>query len=124
MSFGLANASATFQAYINKILFGLIDTICVVYLNDILIYSKDKDSHVKHVKQILNHFRKYDLYVKLSKCEFFKNFVEYLDFIIKNDGISMNPRRIKTVRDWPELKSFKDIQIFLKFVNFYKKFIY
>ena len=124
MFFGLANASVTFQTYINKVLFELIDTICVVYLNDILIYFKNRNSHVKHVKQILNHFRKYDLYVKLNKCEFFKDFVEYFDFIIKNDNISMNFHQIEIVRNWPELRSFKNIQIFLKFVNFYKKFIH
>ena len=124
MFFELTNVFATFQTYINKILFKLVDTICVVYLNDILIYFKNKNSHVKHVKQVLNCFKKYDLYVKLNKCEFFKNFVEYFDFIIKNDDISMNFHQIKTVRDWSELKSFKDIQIILKFVNFYKKFIY
>ena len=90
MFFELANAFATFQAYINKILFELVDIICVVYLNNILIYFKNKDSYVKNVKQILNHFRKYDLYVKLNKWEFFKDFVEYFDFIIKNDDISMN----------------------------------
>ena len=124
MSFELANASVTFQTYINKVLSGLIDTICVVYLNDILIYFKNRNSHVKHVKRILNHFKKYDLYVKLNKCEFFKNFVEYLGFIIKNNGISMNLRQIEIIRDWSELKSFKNIQIFLEFVNFYKKFIH
>ena len=90
MFFELVNAFATFQAYINEILFELIDIICVVYLNNILIYFKNRDSYVKHVKQVLNHFKKHDLYVKLSKCEFFKNFVEYFDFIIKNDDISMN----------------------------------
>ena len=89
MFFQLINALATFQTYINKILFELIETICVVYLNDILIYLKNKNSYVKHVKQVLNLFKKYDLYVKLNKCKLFKNFIEYFDFIIKNDEISM-----------------------------------
>ena len=120
MFFELINAFATFQAYINKILFELIDTICVIYLNDILIYFKNRDLYVKHVKQVLNHFRKYDLYVKLNKCEFFKNFVDHFDFIIKNDGILISFRRIKIIKDWSELKSFKNIQI----INFNKKFIY
>ena len=88
----MTNAFATFQTYINKILFELIDIICVVNLNNILIYFKNRNSHVKHVKEILNHFKKYDLYVKLKKCEIFKNSVEYFDFIIKNDDISMNFR--------------------------------
>ena len=96
--FELINAFTTFQTYINKILSELID-IRVFYLNNILIYFKNKNSHVKHVKQILNHFQKYDLYVKLNKCEFFKNIIEYFDFIIKNDNISMNFRQIKIIKD-------------------------
>ena len=62
--------------------------------------------------------------IKSNKCEFFQNFVEYFDFIIKNDNISMNFRQIEIIRNWSELKSFKNIQKFLKFVNFYKKFIH
>ena len=124
MFFELINAFITFQAYINKILFELIDIIFVVYLNNILIYFKNRDLRVKHVKQILNHFRKYDLYVKLNKCGIFKNFVEYFDFIKKNNDISINFHEIKIIKNWLKLKSFKNVQIFLKFVNFYKKFIH
>ena len=68
MSFGLANAPATFQAYINCALAGLVDVTCVVYLNDILIYSSDPAEHWQHVKQMLERLRKFQLYTSLKKC--------------------------------------------------------
>ena len=123
MPFGLANAPATFQAYINKALSGIVDVFCVVYLDDILVFSKDRTSHVEHVKEVLRRLRKHDLYANLKKCEFFAPAVEYLGFIISSDGISMDPRRVETVRDWPALQSFRDIQVFLGFANFYRRFI-
>ena len=124
MPFGLANAPATFQAYINKALAGIVDVSCVVYLDDILIFSKDRTTHVNHVKEVLRRLRKFDLYANLKKCEFFVQKVEYLGFIVSVDGIEMDSRRVDTIRDWPELKSFKDIQIFLGFANFYRRFIH
>lgn len=124
MPFGLANAPATFQAYVNKALAGLVDDFCVVYLDDILIFSKDRESHVEHVKQVLHRLRKYELYANLKKCEFFLERVEYLGFLISENGIEMDPRRVDTIKNWPKLKSFRDIQVFLGFANFYRRFIY
>ena len=106
MPFGLANAPATFQAYINKALAGLVDIFCVVYLDDILIYSKSIDDHKEHVMQILERLRTFQLYANPKKCEFSTTKVEFLGFIILTDGISMDPRRVEAIRDWPVPKSF------------------
>ncbi len=70
MPFGLSNALVTFQAYINKSLIGLLDYFVIVYLDNILIYSKDLEQYYKYVRQVLAKLRKYKLYTKLSKCEF------------------------------------------------------
>ena len=123
MSFDLANAPVTFQAYINKTLSELVDDFCVIYLNDILIFFKNKEVHVEHVKKVLRRLRKHDLFANLQKCFFFKLEVDYLRFIVSHDDIKMNSNRIIIVMNWSILKFFKDIQMFLRFVNFYRRFI-
>ena len=124
MSFNLINVSTTFQIYVNKTLIELMNVICVVYLNDILIFSKNRETHIKNARKILLRLRKIKLYVKLKKCFFFTSVVEYLDFIVSENDVSMNFRRVTTIMKWSILKFFKNIQIFLKFVNFYRRFIY
>lgn len=124
MPFGLANAPATFQAYINRALSGLVDYLCVVYLDDILIYSSgSKEDHWKRVGQVLERLRKYSLYVKLSKCEFAVHQVEFLGYIISNEGVAMDPRRVSAIAEWPRPKTHREVQVFLGFCNFYRRFI-
>lgn len=89
MPFGLANAPATFQSYINRALSDLLDICCVVYLDDILIYSRTADEHTKHVRMVLERLRDYKLYCKLNKCAFHTDTVSFLGFIINPQGVSM-----------------------------------
>ena len=124
MPFGLANAPATFQAYINRALGGLLDHSCVVYLDDILIYSDNEEEHERHVREVLERLRRHGLYAKLNKCVFHAHEVEFLGFIVSSDGIAMDHRRVSTIKEWPTPKSFRDIQVFLGFANFYRRFIY
>ena len=124
MPFGLANAPATFQAYINKALAGLVDTICVVYLDDILIYSATPEKHWDHVREVLERLRQYKLYGNLKKCEFSTTKVEFLGFIVSTEGVSMDAERVRTVRDWPRPQSYREVQVFLGFANFYRRFIH
>ena len=98
MSFDLINALATFQTYINKSLTSLINNFCVVYLDDILIYSSSQEEHLDHVKQVLKRLRRFSLYASLKKCEFFTTEVEFLDFIIFIDDVTMNKRRVKAIQ--------------------------
>jgi hypothetical protein len=123
MPFGLANAPATFQAYINEALADLIDVICVVYLDDILIYSDDPEDHQMHVSQVLERLREKGLYAKPSKCVFSTKEVEFLGFIVNTEGVVMEPSRIETIRDWPVPTSFREVQVFLGFANFYRRFV-
>jgi hypothetical protein len=124
MPFGLANAPSTFQAYIHKALGGLVDTICVVYLDDILIYSKNESDHRSHVRAVLEKLREWKLYAKPSKCFFNRKRIEFLGFIVTPEGIVMDRERVRSIEEWPEPKSFKDVQIFLGFANFYRRFIW
>ena len=100
MPFSLSNAPATFQAYINEALEGLFNTICVVYLDDILIYGGDTEAqHWDCVKQVLERLRKYELYANPAKCQFITKAVEFLGFIISVDGVSMDPNRVATISE-------------------------
>ena len=123
MSFGLVNASVTFQTLINKILRELINHICVIYLNDILIYFKTREKHWKCVRKMFKRLRQFKLYAKLSKCFFMIQMIEFLEYIINNHNIFMNSRRIKVIQTWFEFKTLCKLQIFLEFTNFYKSFV-
>ena len=121
--FGLTNAPATFQAYINRALSDYLDVICIAYIDDILIFSKNKADHIVHVRRVLERLRKFGLFVKLSKCEFFVFEIGFLGFRISARGIFMEPERVATIAQWTEPRSIKDIQVFLGFANFYRRFI-
>ena len=124
LPFGLANAPATFQAYINQALRGLVDVICVVYLDDILIFSNEPAEHWRHVEMVLERLRAYGLYVNLKKCEFATKQVEFLGFIVSTDGVSMDTERVRTIEEWPQPRTYREVQVFLGFVNFYRRFVY
>ena len=123
MPFGLANAPATFQAYINRALAGFVDVFCVVYLDDILIFSDSIDKHWDHVRQVLARLRRFELFANLKKCKFCTTEVEFLVFIVTTNGITMDPSRVSAIAQWPWPDSFHDVQVFLGFANFYRRFI-
>ncbi|SPC68179.1 related to Gag-pol polyprotein [Ustilago sp. UG-2017b] len=123
MPFGLANAPAHFQSFINDIFQDIIGVYVVVYLDDFLIFSDTEESHVKHVTEVLTRLRSNRLFAKLSKCEFHTKTVEFLGYIIKPTGIEMDLGKVCTVKEWPMLESIHDIQRFLGFANFYRRFI-
>ena len=99
LPFGLVNAPATFQKYINKALGDLVDVICIVYLDDILIYSKNAAEHTRHVRQVLEKLRAAELFVNLKKCEFSTSSVSFLGFVVGEDGIEMEQDRVAAIRD-------------------------
>ncbi len=98
MSFNLINASVIFQTYINKILTKLLNDFCVVYMNNILIFFIEKIDHVDHVKQILKRLRKFKLYASLKKCAFFIIKVNFLEFVVFTESVSMNLSRINIIK--------------------------
>ena len=124
MPFGLSNAPTAFQRFMNDTFSDMIDVSVVVYLDDILIYSPDPASHRKHVKEVLRRLRKAGLYARADKCEFHSERVEYLGYILSPKGLFMAEDKIQTIRDWPEPRKVKDVQSFLGFANFYRRFIY
>ena len=124
LPFRLANISAMFQAYINRALEGLFDDFCVVYLDNILIYSESLEEHSRHVRKILARLRQFDLFVNLKKCEFRTKSVEFLGFIVSTEGVAMDRRRVEAIDTWKEPGTYREIQVFLGFANFYRRFIH
>ena len=124
MPFGLANAPATFQAYINHALRDCLDVFCIAYLDDILIFSDTKAEHVRHVSEVLERLLRHGLYVKLEKCEFHVFRIGFVGFMVYPNGTGMEESRVADVRSWPTPRSHRDVQAFLGFANFYRRFIY
>ena len=123
MSFNLINASVTFQTFVNNVLWNYLNQFIIVYLNDILVYSKMKKEHVQHVKKILQTLKKVDLRIKSEKSEFHVQSVQFLKFIVTSQSLRMNSKKIKAVTTWSTSKSKVEVQFFLEFANFYKCFI-
>src|SRR5215471_4577753 len=121
---GLSNAPAAFQRFMNDTFSDLLDVNVLVYLDDILIYSDNIEDHRKHVREVLRCLWNIGLYANPKKCFFHTDTVEYLGYILSPSGLEMDPVKIQTIRDWPEPRKVKDIQSFLGFANFYRRFIY
>ena len=121
ISFDLTNILIIFQIYINHALHDLVDNFCIVYLDDILVFSKSKKKHYQHLQLIIKHLQHTELYTNLKKYEFFKLKVEYLDFLVNENDLCMNSSHVQMISDWCNhlSKIFCDIQIFIEFCNFY-----
>ena len=124
MPFGLTNAPAAFQCFMNNVFSDLLDVCVVVYLDDILIYFNNITQHWSHVKEVLKWLQKVGLYTKAEKCKFHLDSIEYLGYVLSSSGLTMSDAKVKTIQKWPEPKKVKDIQSFLGFANFYRRFIF
>ena len=123
MPFGLANAPATFQNMMNDIFRDLLDHGVLVYIDDILIYSETEEEHERLVLEVLKRLKENQLAAAVDKCYWHKASVEYLGYIISGDGISMSSEKVQTVLNWQSPKCVRDVQSFLGFANFYRRFI-
>ena len=118
MFFGLCNAPATFQTFVNEIFRDLIGTgKVVIYLDDILIFSEDAEEHKRLVKQVFKILKDNKLYLKPSKCEFDVSTVKFLGYILGNGGVRMDPKKVDAVKDWPPPKNKNQLQQFLGLGN-------
>jgi hypothetical protein len=123
MPFGLANAPATFQRFIQHVLREYLDVCCFVYIDDILILSRTREQHLLDLTNILQKLRKNSLKASLNKCEFFCSKVTFLGFDITDTGLKMNLSKLTTIADWPFPTNLKELQRFLGFTNFYRRLI-
>ncbi|CAI7786515.1 unnamed protein product, partial [Closterium sp. NIES-54] len=123
MPFGITNAPATVQAEMNHILRPLLDECVVVYLDDILIYSRDMKQHIEHLRRVFEILRWETFYVKLSKSEFALKKVQFLGHMVSAQGVHVDPKNIEAVRTWKTPESVKELQQFLGFANYYNRFV-
>ncbi len=123
MPFGLANSPSVFQSFMNDTFWDMLDKWVIIYIDDILIYSNTIKEHIQHVRAVLKRLTQHQLYAKLEKCEFHQTSTSFLGYIISQDGVAMDERKVKAVLDWPQPKTVKEIQRFLGFANFYRRFI-
>ncbi|WVZ84394.1 hypothetical protein U9M48_031431 [Paspalum notatum var. saurae] len=123
MSFGLTNAPAYFMNLMNKVFTEYLDKFVVVFIDDILIYSKMEEEHEEHLRLVLHKLRDHKLYAKLSKCEFWLDQVPFLGHIVSKGGIMVDPSKISSVMDWKVPEVVKEVRGFLGLAGYYRRFI-
>ena len=120
MPFGLTNAPATFQALINTTLCKYLDIFVTAYLDNILIYTKGTlKEHIQEVKKVFKALQEADIRLQPDKCKFHVKTVKFLGSIITTNGIQMDNKKVKAIREWLEPRNLKEVQAFLGFTNFY-----
>ncbi|XP_030830382.1 uncharacterized protein LOC115919900 [Strongylocentrotus purpuratus] len=123
MPFGLCNAPSTFQRAMEKCLGELNHTVCVVYLDDIIIYSKTMEEHVVRLEAVIQRLSDHGFKLKASKCKLLQTRVKYLGHILTSEGIGTDPDKTESVRSWPTPKNVKELRSFLGLASYYRKFI-
>ncbi|KAK2436721.1 hypothetical protein QL285_021693 [Trifolium repens] len=123
MPFGVTNAPAIFMDYMNRIFHTFLDKFVVVFIDDILIYSKDEEEHEEHLRLVLQVQRDRKLYANPSKCEFWMKTVNFLGHVISEEGISVDPAKIETVLAWKQPQTVTDIRSFVGLAGYYRRFI-
>lgn len=123
MPFGLKNAPATFQRVMDNVLRKYIGVTCLVYMDDIIIFSTSLQEHLENLSKILETLREYNLKIQIDKCEFLQKEVAFLGHIVTPEGVKPNPAKIKVIREWPLPKNEKELRGFLGVLGYYRKFI-
>ena len=121
--FGVSNAPATFQRLMNKVFAKELDAFILVYLDDILVFSRTKEEYLEHIRTTLGRLRDAKIYARLHKCEFYKDKVEYLGFDVSTRGVQPSSDKVRAVVEWPKPSSVKDVRSFLGLAGFYRRFI-
>nr|KYP39237.1 Retrovirus-related Pol polyprotein from transposon 17.6 [Cajanus cajan] len=123
MPFGVTNAPGVFMDYMNRIFHPYLDRFVVVFIDDILVYSKTREEHAEHLRIVLQTLKEKQLYAKLSKCEFWLESVNFLGHVISKGGIVVDPAKVEAVLEWKAPKSVSEIRSFLRLAGYYRRFI-
>ena len=123
MSFGLTNAPAYFMNMTNKVFMEFLDKFVVVFIDDILVYSKNEEEHKEHLCLVLEKLREHQLYAKFSKCEFLLKEVGFLRHVISGEGIAVDPTKVVTVTNWVAPTIVGEIRSFLGLARYYRRLI-
>ena len=123
MPYGLAGAPASFQAMMDVLLAGLKWNTCLIYLDDVVLFSSTIDQHLMRLEAVLIRIMEANLRIKLKKCHFFESILKILGFVVDKNGILPDPAKLRAVRDYPQPKSIKETQSFIGLCSFYRKFL-
>ena len=123
MSFGLTNAPTAFMDLMNRVFRPHVDHFVVMFIDGILVYSKDRENHDTHIRVVLETLRKEQLYAKLSKCDFWLNEVSFLGHIVSKEGIRVDAKKIEVVVEWKPPRNVTEVHSFLGLVGYYRRFV-
>lgn len=123
LPFCLTNSSTIFMSLMHDIFQPYLHNFVLIFIDDILIYSKNQEEHKEHMRIVLQTLRENPLYAKFSKCDFFKDQIQYLGHVVSSDGIAVDPKKIKTIMEWKSPKNVADIRSFLGLATYYRRFI-
>ena len=123
MPFGLTNAPAAFMDLMNRVFHDYLDKFVVVFIDDILIYSKSVAEHAEHLELVLQRLREKQLYAKFKKCEFWLESIAFLGHVISAEGIQVDPSKIAVVQDWKRPSNVGEIRSFLGLAGYYRRFV-
>jgi hypothetical protein len=123
MSFGLTNAPAYFMYLMNSVFMPELDKFVVVFIDDILVYSKNEEEHAGHLHVVLQHLREHRFYAKLSKCDFCLKEIKFLGHTISQAGITVDPDKVQEVMNWKPPTTVRQIRSFLGLAGYYRRFI-
>jgi hypothetical protein len=123
MPFGLTNAPAAFMDLMNRVFRDFLDRFVVVFIDDVLVYSKTREEHARHLEAVLQRLREHSLFAKLSKCEFWLGEVRFLGHVISGEGIAVDPEKIDAVVRWSQPRTVTEVRSFLGLAGYYRRFI-
>ena len=123
MPFGLTNAPAVFMALMNKVFQPYLDKFVIVFIDDILVYSRDEEEHTNHLRLVLQTLREKQLYAKFKKCEFWLDQVVFLGHIVSGEGIKVDPKKIEAILNWEPPKNVPELRSFLGLAGYYRRFV-
>jgi hypothetical protein len=123
MSFGLSNVPAVFMCLMNGVFRNYLDKFVIVFLDNILVYSKTEEEHEQHLRMVLQMLREHQLYATLSKCSFYQKQIHYLRHIISEEGITVDLENVQAIQEWPAPRNVTEVRSFMGLVGYYRRFI-
>lgn len=123
MSFGLTNAPVVFMDLMNRVFRPFLDVFVIVFIDDILFYSRSEKDHADHLRMVLGILRQQKLYAKFSKCEFWLSSVAFLGYVVGADGVRVDAQKIQAVRNWPISLTPTEVRSFLGLAGYYRRFV-
>ncbi|WZZ15423.1 hypothetical protein YC2023_108512 [Brassica napus] len=123
MPFGLTNAPAAFMRLMNEVFHDYLDKFVIIFIDDILVYSRSKEEHKEHLRLVMERLRNQKLYAKFSKCSFWKREIGFLGHIVSGEGVAADPEKVQAIREWPRLTTVTEVRSFLGLAGYYRKFV-